>query len=115
NLADFRRASEDFKRTWDREVSLEDSGAAAANANGVESSEPHSILGGGTAGEATSEGVQSLQAPTIAVIAADRVIARHATGSATIPSPDETGTASDQSDFENLTDGTKHSPKSDWL
>jgi Tat protein translocase TatB subunit len=109
NLADFRRASEDFKRTWDREVNLEDIGVTA-NARGLEASQHHSILGSETTGE--TEG-QSLQTPTIAAIAPDRVIARHAFEPAAIYSSDETTTASDRSD--SVTDETRHSPKSDWL
>lgn len=31
SMAEFRRASEDFKRTWDREVSLEEVGTTAVN------------------------------------------------------------------------------------
>ena len=30
NLAEFRRASEDFKRTWDREANLEDDPSATS-------------------------------------------------------------------------------------
>jgi Sec-independent protein secretion pathway components len=39
NLAEFRRASEDFKRTWEREVALEDfqSGPTQRHVNSTES------------------------------------------------------------------------------
>jgi sec-independent protein translocase protein TatB len=39
NLAEFRRASEDFKRTWEREVALEDfeSGPTQKHVNSTES------------------------------------------------------------------------------
>lgn len=107
NLADFRRASEDFKRTWDKEVTLEDAGGAKGNANRFELSET-SILDDETAS-------QPLQAPAIAAVAPDQVIARHAAASDTIHSSDQTGSASDRRDFDGVTDETKHSPKSDWF
>jgi TatA/E family protein of Tat protein translocase len=108
NLADFRRASEDFKRTWNREVSLEESPGTAANTNRFELSEQNSILNNETA-------TQPLQAPTIAAVAPDRVIARHAPGSETIHASDQTGSASDRSDLDGVAEETEHSPKSDWL
>jgi Tat protein translocase TatB subunit len=101
NLADFRRASEDFKRTWDREVNLEETGGAGANANRAGLLEQNSSLENEPANN-------SLQTPTIGTIAPDRVIARHAPGAAAIAS-------SDHIDIEAVTEETKHSPKSDWL
>lgn len=59
NLASFRRASEDFKRTWDREVTLEEFGETGTTSQVNET--PAS---------------QSLQPPTIQAIAPERVIAR---------------------------------------
>ena len=58
NLASFRRASEDFKRTWDREVSMEEFGGL-----------PNFDI------DETSA-AQPLQPPTIQAIAPERVIAR---------------------------------------
>jgi Sec-independent protein translocase protein TatA len=112
NLADLRRASEDFKRTWDREVSLEEAGGPVVNTTALEASQQHSILGSDTTSEPAD---QSVQTPTIAAIAPDRVIARHAPGPSAIHSSDETVTASDRSDFDNVTEEPRHSPKSDWL
>ena len=43
NLAEFRRASEDFKRTWEREVALEDFQSAPTQRH-VNSTESNSIL-----------------------------------------------------------------------
>ena len=103
NLAEFRRASEDFKRTWDREVTLEDGPAANGSALPGQSS----ILDPETAG--------SLQAPKIATLPPDQAIARHALGSDPLHSSDKTDIASDRSDFEGVTDEPKHSPKNDWL
>lgn len=66
NIAEFRRASEDFKRTWDKEVSLEETGASTL----VGTREQNSILDNGPI-------AQPLQSPTIEAISPDRVIARH--------------------------------------
>ena len=63
HLADFRRASEDFKRTWDREVSLEETAA--------QNSSP-------TPGyEVWEESSRELQPPSIEAVPADRVIPRN--------------------------------------
>jgi len=97
NLAEFRRASEDFKRTWDREVNLED-GAGATSPTLADQS---SILNPEVTG-------RPLQAPSIASVSPDEVIARQAGGSNQLPS-------SDQTNDESLTDEPKHSPKNDWL
>ena len=101
NLAEFRRASEDFKRTWDREVSLEN----PADAGAVEQ---NSILNP----EAQS---RTLADPSIAPISPDRVVARHSIGSDPLHSPDSPDLASDHSGFESATDEPQHSPKNDWL
>ncbi len=70
SMAEFRRASEDFKRTWDREANLEDlsltTGPANQAATGIEE---NSILAGATVS-------QPLQPPMIEAVAPDRVIAR---------------------------------------
>lgn len=97
NIAEFRRASEDFKRTWDREVTLEEPTSAAP----VE----QSILNPDASG-------RTLAAPSIAPIRPEQVIARHSIGSDPLnpaASPDRT------SDFENATEEPPHSPKNDWL
>ncbi len=100
NLAEFRRASEDFKRTWDREVNLED----GASATGLALNDQNSILNPDVTG-------RPLQAPSIASVPPEQVIARRATGSDQLPSFDETNPA-DQID---VVDEPKHSPKNDWL
>ncbi|MEP6819401.1 MAG: twin-arginine translocase TatA/TatE family subunit [bacterium] len=103
SLAEFRRASEDFKRTWDREVSLED----VTGANGSALPGQSSIL------DPEAEG--PLQAPSISTVTPDQVIARHAMGSDPLYSSSKTDLASDQGDVERVTDEPKHSPKNDWL
>ena len=102
NLAEFRRASEDFKRTWDREVNLEDISGVTSPAVTGESS----IL---------NPEMRPLQVPSIASVSPDQVVARQADGSTHFSSPDETNPAADRSDFESVTDEPKHSPKNDWL
>ena len=103
NLAEFRRASEDFKRTWDREVNLED----GASATGPALNDQNSILNSEMTG-------RPLQAPSIASVSPDQVIARQASGSNQLPSFEESNPA-DHSDFETASDEPKHSPKNDWL
>ena len=106
NLADFRRASEDFKRTWDREVSIEEADGAAVIATQSPIPEQNSILDNEKPG-------QSLQAPVIEAVAPDRVIARHSIKTDTLPSSDENA-VSEQRDFSEG-DEAKPSPKHDWL
>src|SRR6266540_4905609 len=65
NLAEFRRASEDFKRTWDREVNFEDVAGATSPAETAESS----ILN-------PEMSARQLQAPSIASVSPDQVVAR---------------------------------------
>lgn len=108
NLADFRRASEDFKRTWDREASLEESDAAGAVVNRSVLAEQNSILDNDKAG-------QPSEAPSIQAVAPDRVIARHTIASDGPHSADETGLGSDRSDFDAVADEAKPSTKRDWL
>jgi TatA/E family protein of Tat protein translocase len=108
NLADFRRASEDFKRTWNREVSLEESDAAGAVVSRPVLPEQNSILDYDKAG-------QPSQAPSVQAVAPDRVIARHTIGSDAPHSANETGLALERSDLDAVTDETKPSTKRDWL
>ena len=104
NLAEFRRASEDFKRTWDREATLEDDVGANSSALPGQSS----ILDPETAG-------QQLPTPNIVAVSPDQVIARQPHGADTLHSSDKTDLTSDRSDFASVTDEPKHSPKNDWL
>lgn len=105
HIADFRRASEDFKRTWDREASLEDPVSAAVVTSPAPGSEQNSILDSAKVG-------QTLQAPAINAVAPDRVIARHSINTDTLHSSEESGVA-ERSDME--ADESKSSPKHDWL
>ncbi|MBA2705726.1 MAG: twin-arginine translocase TatA/TatE family subunit [Blastocatellia bacterium] len=68
SMAEFRRASEDFKRTWDREVNEEVKAMVTMNqpADGLPE---NSIL-------APASTNQVLQAPMIEAVSPDRVIAR---------------------------------------
>ena len=101
NLAEFRRASEDFKRTWDREVNLENPlGAAPVEENSILNPEAQS---------------RTLADPSISPINPDQVVARHSIGSDPLHSPDSQDLASDHSGFESATDEPQHSPKNDWL
>ena len=104
NLAEFRRASEDFKRTWDREVTLEDDPSTTSQALPAESSILNPEMSG-----------RPLQAPSIASVSPDQVIARQTVGSNLPAAADETNPNADRSDFESVTDEPKHSPKNDWL
>jgi Tat protein translocase TatB subunit len=102
NLADFRRASEDFKRTWDREVSLED-----LNAN------PSLI-------EHNSTRDQSVQAepfpsPSISAISPEQVIARDSPVSESAAALEQADLASTTNDFNSSSDQPQPSPKHEWL
>ncbi len=68
SMAEFRRASEDFKRTWDREVNEEVKAMVTMNQPGDGLPE-NSIL-------APASTNQVLQAPMIEAVSPDRVIAR---------------------------------------
>jgi len=102
NLAEFRRASEDFKRTWDREVNLEELNlntslpepAAAQN---------HSIA---------SEGFPS---PSISAIAPEQVIARDSSVSEPVAALENADLPSENHDLISSSDQPEHSPKNDWL
>jgi Tat protein translocase TatB subunit len=108
NLAEFRKASEDFKRTWEKEVNLEelaDTGVATGNAT---LSENNSIL-------QNEKGVLPLQPPTIAAVTPAEVIARHATATGDSSSDDKNVLPSGLADFDGGTEEAKPSPKHDWL
>jgi Tat protein translocase TatB subunit len=92
-LAEFRRASEDFKRTWDREANLEGLEGPGDTVN--------SILGNENLN-------RPLQPPTIEPVAADRVIAREGVQS-------EVAHSSDQSDLSDKAERTAPQRKRDWL
>jgi len=96
SVAEFRRASDDFKRTWEREVSFEESNSGIA-VNSDTLSNENSILN-------ETEG-RSLQQPTIQPVAADQVIPRQS-------SEVDTSQSSDSSDF---ADDAQPPRKRDWL
>jgi Sec-independent protein translocase protein TatA len=73
NLASFRRASEDFKRTWDKEVSLEEFNIAGTIADPADPSTKNSIRD-------DVQVNQPLQPPTIEAVPAERVIPRQSPG-----------------------------------
>src|SRR6478672_6078113 len=64
NLAEFRRASEEFKRTWDREVSLEETNTASQ----ILPEQNPVIESNGAA------------LPTVGAVPPEQVIARHTLG-----------------------------------
>jgi len=70
SMAEFRRASEDFKRTWDREVN-EEVKAMVAIDEPAQGLPQDSILAPAVVG-------QPLQQPTIEAVSPDRVIPRQA-------------------------------------
>ena len=92
SMAEFRRASEDFKRTWDREANMEDISGPPATAS-------TSQIGAATT---------PLETPSIAAISPDQVIARQ---NPSIATPSETASAAAESPI----DQTPHVPKHDWL
>ena len=106
NLADFRRASEDFKRTWDREVSLDELVS--------ESSSQPTIQGSNGSLMDDQQFTQTLQAPTIEAIAPDRVVPRQSGQAAPFPSSDEIGSVADY-DADPIAEQPEPSRKRDWL
>ena len=106
NIADFRRASEDFKRTWDREVSLEQSDDPGTLVNGAALTDENSILDRGKTD-------QPVQPPTIQAVAPDRVVARHSMGPDALHASAQNGSALDEAD--GVTDEPASSSKRDWL
>ena len=98
NVAEFRRASEEFKRTWEREVSLEESNIVGMAANPATLPEENSILNYETSN-------QTLQAPTIEPVAADQIIPRQPFEADPLPS--------DTNDL--VADGSEPLRKRDWL
>jgi len=103
NLAEFRRASEEFKRTWDREVTLEE----VTGADDLALPGQSSIL--------NPDAANPLHAPSISTVTPDQVIARTAVKSELLHSSGQTDGAPERSDFNGVTDEPKHSPKNDWL
>ena len=110
NLADFRRASEDFKRTWDREVSLDELVA--------ESSTKPTLPETGSSIMDNQQFTQPVQTPTIEAIAPERVIARQPGQTQPFQTFDQTGDETDSVadyDGETVTDQPESPRKRDWL
>lgn len=108
NLAEFRKASEDFKRTWEKEVNLEELSDAGVATNHAALSDNNSIL-------QNEKGVLPLQPPTIAAVTPAEVIARHDTAIGDDSSDDKNVLAAEGPDFDGVTEEAKPSPKHDWL
>jgi sec-independent protein translocase protein TatB len=98
NLASFRRASEDFKRTWDREVTLDELNLTKLEPDLPRSFGENSILDNAQVG-------QPLQAPTIEAVPAERIIPRGTAGEDMVSS----------SEMTDAYDHSAHSPKREWL
>ncbi len=106
HLADFRRASEDFKRTWDREVNIEEFGAQTSATPTLPHTE-NSISG-------DKYFSQPLQPPAIEAVAADRVIPRQPIESPALQSSAETDLSAD-TELNAVADESEPSRKRDWL
>jgi Sec-independent protein translocase protein TatA len=91
NLAEFRKASEDFKRTWEREVSLEESDSSSIGASPTMLSAENSI-----SDEAKVS--RPFQPPTIEPVAADQVIPRQPIEMDTLQSAAATNFADDRAE-----------------
>ena len=104
NLAEFRRASEDFKRTWDREVTLEDGTSVTSPALPAQSSILNPEISGGP-----------LEAPSIASVPPDQVVARQTFGSDELHVSGDIDLVNEQTDLESGAREPKHAPKNDWL
>ena len=122
NIAEFKRASEDFKRTWDKEVSLEETETPTALSNRAGLPEENSILGNApnqAPNQAPNNAIgQPLQSPTIEAIAPERVIARHSMESIEVDrlhTSAESSSVSEQTDLNGRADEAEPSRKRDWL
>ena len=101
NLASFRRASEDFKRTWDKEVSLEELKLSRLDLEPNFSSASNSIL----SNQEAQEDNQTFTTPTIEAVEPDRVVPRQSDAVDTDLSPNQTDTVGPAEPL----------PKREWL
>jgi TatA/E family protein of Tat protein translocase len=108
NLAEFRRASEDFKATWEREVSLEEFNPIDDTIDRALPAKDNSIMESETL-------ARSLQPPSLQAVAPDRVIPHESMKSDALDSSAETDLSSAGTDPEIATDQTQPSRKRDWL
>ncbi len=97
-LAEFRKASDDFKTTWAREVSLEE-------ANSASSVDPLTRIQNSILSEENQD--QPLQLPSIEAVAADRVVPRQPKQPADM--------ATSESAAEQVAEQPEPSRKRDWL
>ncbi len=102
NLAEFRRASEDFKRTWDREVNLEELNLNTSLAEPA-AAQNHTIAS------------DAFPSPSISAIAPEQVIARDSSVSEPVAALENAGLPSENHDLHSSSDQPEHSPKNDWL
>ena len=119
NLAEFRKASEDFKRTWEKEVNLEEYDLTKDLTSDGSSSSDYRAAGSQNTGDENSiaynEGAsRSLPPPIIEAVTPEQAIARHPAGASAFPASDNTNLA-DRSDAQSVTEEPKPSPKHDWL
>jgi len=103
SLAEFRRASEDFKATWNREVSLEEFNPLDSAVDRALPAKENSIL----ENETRSQFVEP--------VASDLVIPHQPRKSDALDSSPETDLSSAGTDPEIATDQAEHSRKRDWL
>jgi Tat protein translocase TatB subunit len=103
SLAEFRKASEDFKRTWEREVELE-STRSQTGANDA-------ALMDGPAQTDHEERRPLFAEPSIAPIPAEHVMARQSDQS----SPEFSGLEANQPELSNKATKPENLPKRDWL
>ena len=99
SIAEFRKASDDFKRTWEREVALEE----PQNESAIEPPrlpENHSIIGAGND-----------QFPTVEAVSAEDVVPRQTTPVAT----DATSIATAEPGPTDATVDSEPLRKRDWL
>ncbi len=121
NIADFRRASEDFKRTWEKEVRLEET-SVTMTAGTVPTVDENSILGppeAEYAGEPGKYAGEPVQQPSIQAIAPDRVVARQSAWPNAPEVSKDISPASAEVDLgvqpDSVPDEIQPSTKRDWL
>jgi Tat protein translocase TatB subunit len=102
NLASFRRASEDFKRTWEKEVSIEELNLSRLDLEPSFSSANNSISSNQ---EAPEDDQPLATTPTIEPVDPDRVVPRQSNGVETDLSSSQTDTVGPAEPL----------PKREWL
>jgi Tat protein translocase TatB subunit len=102
NLANFRRASEDFKRTWEKEVSIEELNLSRLDLEPSFSSADNSISSNQ---EAPEDNHPLATTPTIEPVDPDRVVPRQSNGVETDLSSSQTDTVGSAEPL----------PKREWL